>query len=479
MGRGLLLGGAVWMLACGDAGDADPGSTGPAPGTSGGTTATSEGDTGDTGDTPTTDAPTTAPTTDAPTTTSTTDAPTTSPGDTTDTTDTGDTGGADLEIGAWVDEPGVCPPGTVQVDLDSVAQLEAASRGEQPHDQDGPGTCYFIHDGEYPQGDALLLYMQHGGTADQPIYWIGESRDGVRIVGRATFDPGASHIVMHNLTFDLSGYDDPDPFNTIDIGEVQDITLSHLTLTGDCATGLKGGHIETNGVDGLRVEACLIENYGHCGPDGHEDHGVYLAGGKHLSFVNNVIRGNASRGIQMYTQNGDYGTLDAVVIERNRIHENGHGDHEDGIVINAKKLGTISDVQIRHNLIYRNYFSGVRFAGPATADIVIEHNTFAANGIGSDAANRSEINIDEPGLAANASITGNIFAVDLAAINDCGGAESMGFSLANNVILGTVATGDDACVSATIAIDPQFVDPAAADFHPQNPAAADHGAYAP
>jgi len=38
------------------------------------------------------------------------------------------------------------------------------------------------------------------------------------------------------------------------------IEIDHVTFTGDCATGLKGGHIETNGTDGLLVNNKLINN---------------------------------------------------------------------------------------------------------------------------------------------------------------------------------------------------------------------------
>jgi len=84
----------------------------------------------------------------------------------------------------------------------------------------------------------------------------------------------------------------------------------------------------------------------------------------------------------MYTQGGEYGTLDKVLIERNRITENGHADYEDGIVINGSGTGPISHVTIERNILDHNRYSGIRFAGGAQSDIVITKNTFAANGAG-------------------------------------------------------------------------------------------------
>ena len=51
----------------------------------------------------------------------------------------------------------------------------------------------------------------------------------------------------------------------------------HVTLTGDCQTGSTGGHIELNGTVGTLVDSCVVENFGNCGPDGHLDHGIYIA----------------------------------------------------------------------------------------------------------------------------------------------------------------------------------------------------------
>lgn len=393
-------------------------------------------------------------------------------------TDTGPS--SSLAIGEWTDGPGVCPVGIPRVDLHTAAELESATRGEGAYASDAPATCYFLHNGTYRQGASLLMFVRRGGTAAARRVFVGESRAGVRIIGRATVDDAINEVTLANLTFDLTGYSQSGSFNTVSLGTGNNVTLDRVTLTGDCNTGLRGGHVETNGTSGMLLDSCLLERFGHCGPTGHEDHGIYLASGRGLTIRNSVIRGNASRGIQLYTANGAYGTLADVTIERNRIYDNGHADYEDGIVINCAGTGTLTGLVVRQNLIYRNRYSGIRFAGAATTGISIERNTFAANGLGSTAASRSEINIDDVGTAAGATIGHNIFAAGNTLINDCRDATAHAFALRDNVVLGTVVTGAAGnCVTATVMADPAFVNAAGGDFHAENSAVSGYGAYAP
>jgi hypothetical protein len=395
------------------------------------------------------------------------------------TTGSGGAGGGGGAIGEWMDAPGACPAGVPQVDLKTTQDLADASRGEGTFANDAPGTCYFIHDGTYTQS-GVLLYFTKGGAPGARRYFVGESRKGVVIQGRASIDDGVGELSISNLTMDITGYAQAGSFNTLSVGNGKNITIDHVTFTGDCATGLKGGHIETNGTDGLLVEACLIEKFGHCGGGGHEDHGIYLASGKNIVVRNSVIRENSSRGIQMYTQGGQYGTLDQITIERNRIQANGHADYEDGIVINAYDTGTISNVTIKRNIIDHNFYSGIRFAGGVESGVVVTYNTFDSNGAGSNLAGRSEINVDDMGGAAGTSIKRNIFNVGNLLINDCYDATSLGFGLADDFVHGKIPSGAAGnCVGMETSGDPQFKDAAAGDYHPQNAEATGFGVYAP
>ena len=385
---------------------------------------------------------------------------------------TGGTGG-EVVVAEWTDGPGVCPAGMPQRDIDNVEQLEAATRGEGDYAGDAPATCYLIANGTYASSSNVLFWVTTGGTAGAPRTFVGESRDGVVINARATIE--ADDVVIQNITFDLTGYVKSGSFNTISIEGAANTTLDHVTLTGDCQTGSTGGHIELNDTVGTVVDSCIVEYFGNCGPDGHLDHGVYLASTQDSVVRNSIIRGNASRGILFNTQQGEYGTIDGVVIENNRIYQNGHADYEDGIALNAEDTGTIANVTIQHNLIYDNYFSGLRFVGPAFSGFVVEHNTFANNGSGSTNANRSEVNLDDDGSGAGTTISRNIFAVGNRLLNNCYSSASTDFSIEDNVVFGADSTGE--CISGSIAADPQFADASSGDYHPNNPAVAGYGAY--
>lgn len=361
--------------------------------------------------------------------------------------------------------------------MSTAQQIADASRGEGAYSGDGPGTCYLIKNGTYTLSTNVLMYFTRGGSASQPIYFVGESRDGVVIHHRASFE--ADHLRLANMTFDLAGYSKSGSFNTISIGNASDLELSHLTLTGDCATGDTGGHISTeaDGAQDILIEACLIEKFGHCASGGHLDHGVYLSAGSDITLRNNVIRDNSSRGIQLYTADGSFGSLKNVTIEQNRIYGNGHADYEDGIVINVSGSGPLAGLSVAHNLIYDNYYSGIRFAGPATSGVKIEKNTFYENGSGSSSGNASEINIDDAGMAGPATITKNVFVSSAKLINNCYDAASQSFSIEDNVVSGASASGN--CVSSVVSIDPNLAAPESGDFHAQNSAADGYGAYAP
>ena len=404
----------------------------------------------------------------------------------TSTSTGGSGGGGPVVIGAWTDAPGACPNGIPKVDITTADQLASAARGEDAYSGDAPSTCYFIHNGTYTTTGTVLYVVKGGVPGGSRRYFIGESRDGVVIHGRGAVDDAVSDVTISNLTFDLTGYSQSGSFNTLSIGDsptgtIKNITVDHVTFTGDCQTGANGGHIEINSGDNVLVEACILEKFGRCGPDGHQEHGVYLANGKNLTFRNNLIRGNASRGIQLYTNGGAYGTLDGVTIEDNRIYQNGHEDYEDGIVINSSGTGTINNVVIRHNVLDHNYYSAIRFAGGLETNISIDDNTFDSNGSGSTSTSRSEINIDDAGGGAGTSITHNIFYVGNTLINDCYDGTTLGFSIGDNFVHGSAPSGAQGnCITGPLTMgDPDFANSAQGDYHSTNSAAASYGAYAP
>jgi hypothetical protein len=297
------------------------------------------------------------------------------------------------------------------------------------------------------------------------------------IRGRATVAEGADHVEIRNVTFDVGGLVQEGSFSTVTVDRAQDVVLDHATLTGDCRTGRRGAHVEASRVDGLLVSSSTIERFGRCGPEGHEEHGVYLASGRNIAIRDTVIRENASRGVQLYTGDGEYGTLSGVSLEGNRIHDNGHADFEDGIVVNGRESGTIENLLVRDNLIYRNYYSGIRFAGGATRGVRVVNNTFVQNGSRSSLGSRSEVNVDGPGMAAGTLLERNIFAVGHLLVNDCRDASRLGFSIRDNVVSGRVAPWfKGGCVSDVVARE--FVIAESDDYRPADPALDGYGAHA-
>ena len=387
------------------------------------------------------------------------------------------------DIGTWTDAPGACPNGMTKIDITTASALVAAATGDGSHASDPASVCYFIHNGSYVQpGSTPLIYATVGGTdATHRRVFLGESRTGVILKGRANIETNVSHVQISNLTIDLTGFSITGSFNTLNLSEgCTDLRVDHVTFTGDCQTGANGGHVEVNGSTDVIVEECVIEKFGRCGPNGHQDHGVYLSSGSAITVRNCDIRGNASRGIQFNTQNGDYGALDNVRIERNRIHDNGHADYEDGIVMNATGTGTISNVTIEHNLIYGNYYSGIRESGNVFQSVVIRNNTFYKNGAASSGSGRSEVNLDDVGSGAQTSVTRNIMVAANRVLNDCYDSQPRGYTLTDNVVQGTVPSGASGnCISGSVSADPTFSDAVNGGFHTQNTAVSDYGAYAP
>jgi hypothetical protein len=289
-------------------------------------------------------------------------------------------------------------------------------------------------------------------------------------------------VQLSNLTYDISGYVQSGSFNTLSMlsGSV-DLRIDHVTFTGDCMTGANGGHVEVDGSTDVIVEACVMNAFGRCGTtNGHQDHGIYLASGSQIVIRNNDIHGNSSRGIQFNTEGGSFGTLDQVTIELNRIHDNGHADYEDGIVMNATGTGTISNVAIHHNLFHGNYYAGLRQVGDVFQAVSIDHNTFFHNGLGSTAAGRSEANLDSSGSGANTIYSKNILVAGYQVLNDCFVAAAEGYSLNDDVVEGTTSNGGASnCIMNLVTADPMFTDSANGDFHTGNAAVAGYGAYEP
>jgi len=365
--------------------------------------------------------------------------------------------------------------------LSTSNDLMDASRGEGRFAGSPPDTTFIIRNGIYfAERVKVLLYVTKGGLVEAPRRFVGESRDGVIIQDRATI--AADFVELHNLTFDLSEYErsQNQSFNTITIVNAGHIRLNNLFCTGKGDKGRRGGHIAFEYYSGQKipeaiiVENCVIEKFGRFdNPEGKLDHGIYISAVRKLVLRNNEIRDNAGRGIQFYTSNGGIEHISDVLIENNIIHHNGYFPYADGILISAGSSvpkGTIKNITIRNNLIYKNAFSGIRLNTSASENITIENNTFYHNSF--KFSRGAEIFIDDSRGGKDVAFTKNIFVPNTVAMKGWKWAEDVVFH--DNIIDGEM--GDEAAFDNTnLFISAILTDPEAGDFRCAEPDLSDYG----
>jgi hypothetical protein len=114
----------------------------------------------------------------------------------------------------------------------------------------------------------------------------------------------------------------------------------------------------------------------------------------------------------------------------------------------------------------------------AYTNVVVTKNTFYRNGAASSGSGRGEIVLDATGSGGNETFSTNIVSAAAQVTNSCYDATGRSYAITDNVVQGTIPSGAT-CVTASVLLDPQFRDPAAADFHTSNAGAADYGGYAP
>ncbi len=382
---------------------------------------------------------------------------------------------AERKIGEWTDGPGACPGGTTRVDLATADELMDATRGVGAYAGDAPDTCYYLADGTYAHTSDWLMDVAVGGTSTQRRVFVGQSRDGVVLRGYSRVL--ADHVELRNLTVQTGGI--AGLSGSIEIEGASDVIVSHLDLTGDCATSAGGAHLRLTDATQVVIEDSLIEAYGECIATNNVGHGIAIGPVDDLVVRNNIIRDNAARGVELYS--GQAGALFSnILIERNRIYDNGHKNYQDGLHLNGNTTLPVSSVEVRHNLFFNNYWSGIRFVGSNFTDLSVHHNTFWFNGAGTTAPQRSEINLDEESSGGPADISGNIFVVGFQLLNNCYSSASRGFSITDNVVFGSYDAGQVGdCVADVVELDPGLAAPASGDFHATAAGAEDYGAYAP
>src|SRR5262249_1484072 len=159
------------------------------------------------------------------------------------------------------DASGACPTGSRRFDVRTADDLYHASRGDAgDYWAVGPGACVFVHNGTYACGCATLMEVERSGAPGRPIVFVGGIRDGVVPKGKAVVAPGTAPVALRNLPFAATadaGF--PWEVSTLLVGwnndpkVVDDVLISHVTVTGDCTQGVKGGHLDVQNATHLTL----------------------------------------------------------------------------------------------------------------------------------------------------------------------------------------------------------------------------------
>lgn len=314
-----------------------------------------------------------------------------------------------------------------RVYLETVRQIMDATRGRGDYAEAPPGTTFVIRNGTYqtPAGLKVMMWILRGGEPGAPRRFVGESRDGVVIVGRATVQ--SDHVELENMTFTLVDFEvEPRAsFSTVTVVSARDVRIAGLNCIGTGDKGRRGGHIEVmrHGTDpipeDILIEDCLVDRFGRrADPEGRLDHGIYISSGDTVVVRGCEVRRSSGRGIQLYIHENSGNTISNVIIEDNVIHHNGRLPFTDGIVVATGRtagLGDLRNVVIRNNLFYRNAFSGIRLNTDFSQEVVVENNTFWRNSRGH--ARGAEVVIDRGGRGRDTRFTRNVFVPGTVAVS--------------------------------------------------------------
>ena len=218
------------------------------------------------------------------------------------------------------------PKGGAEVDCDQIAEPGPGARLFVASLSRGETGC--LREGIHSASDVIELLSPAVTLTSYP----GEQ---ATLTGRLVITREADQATIENLTLDGSPGDGPSP--TVNAADVvflgNDVTNRH---TGICFVLGDDKYGEANGT--------LIENnrIHDCGrlPATNQDHGIYAAHASGTVIRNNLIYGNADRGIQLYPDADDSLVTDNVI--------DGNGE---GVIISGNDESSSDDNLIEGNLI--------------------------------------------------------------------------------------------------------------------------------
>lgn len=177
------------------------------------------------------------------------------------------------------------------------------------------------------------LRASSGGSLDNPVTITSAPGEPATIRGFIDVSRSARDIVFHRLVLDGRGSDVASPFVT-----GQRIVFSENEVTNNHTASC---FVLGDPREGTALDITIVRNRIHdCGPlpATNMGHGIYVAHAVDTLIADNVIYGNADRGVQLYPN------AQRTVVEHNVIHRNGTG------VIFSGDQGTASS----NNVVEKN-----------------------------------------------------------------------------------------------------------------------------
>jgi parallel beta-helix repeat protein len=230
-------------------------------------------------------------------------------------------GGCDLLAATGGSDDG---PGTLAQPFATVGRLADALHA-------GQTGC--VRGGVYSQD----VTVTNTGSPSAPITLTSYPGERATLIGRLWIHQGADYVTVANMN--LNGR------NTGDLPS-PDINAAHVTFTGNDVTDEHTAICFDVGSDttyGRATDTVIQRNRVHdCGalPAANHDHGIYVESATGARILENVIYGNADRGIQLYPD------AQQTTIEHNIIDANG-----EGIIFSGDFGAASSKNTVAHNLI--------------------------------------------------------------------------------------------------------------------------------
>ncbi len=243
-------------------------------------------------------------------------------------------------------------PGTLAQPFASVQRLANALTA-------GQTGC--VRGGAYTQD----VTITHTGSASAPITITSYPGERATLTGRLWVHQGADYVTVSNMNLNGRNANElPSP----------NINAAHTTFTGNDVTNENTAICFDIGSDttyGRATNTTIQGNRIHqCGklPAANHDHGIYVESSTGATIVENVIYGNADRGIQLYPD------AQQTTIEHNIIDSNGEGIIFSGDFGLASSNNTIANNLITNATLRYNIESWYPEGNPIGQNNTVQHN---------------------------------------------------------------------------------------------------------